>query len=300
MSVSEIQIPIAFCSIYEFYISPYSTPARITSLSSAVAIGGALDRPIVRTVSGGRFEVISGWDVVLEYQAKGIERISVLHGDFSDADAVHFAIVNQVTLLGLSWMHAARALAKVKSTLSWSDLDIANASRKYDRTTISRYIKMCSTLSPRLQLLAEAGKVSFSACRRLSTLPASKQEAVASEINERGMTYTQIISKYFTKQAVARDGNNDRSTVKSSDVRRIEESLGGIVGSPVEIVTDQVSGGAGVINFKFFGRSQLVGLVNAVLKNMKPGTTPQGTFTLRYTSLNDFDALVGTLLASER
>lgn len=300
MIPAEITIPVAFCELYEMYVSPYTTSERYAQITQALSNGGAVERPVVRSAAGGKFQVLKGWDTVYECKQRGIDKIVVLHADYSDADAIYFAVIEQAKSLNLNWICVARALHKIKTTLNWKDSEIALACRgAYDRTAVSRLIKISKNLSPRLQAMAESGRICRSSCKRLITLPITKQEAIANEAIEKSLSDEQIMARAFPRVKKAQSTQVSTNEPKSHDIKVAEETLSLIIGSPIEISGQNNLVSGGTINCQFFNRSQLVGLINLILKNMKPGAVPAGRFTLSFKNLDEFDLLVGKHLDKE-
>lgn len=301
MIASEIEVPVSFCEIFAFYVLPLSTTERVSEISKTLEKGGAVERPIVRPMQGGKFQVLQGWDIVNEFQHRGIERIKVLYGDYTDQDAIHLSIIEQAKRLNLSWICVARALYKVKNSLSLTDVQLAAATKgALDRTTVSRFIKISKALSPRLQYFAETGRISRSTCKQLITLPISKQEEIANDVEKKALSNDQIVLKYFPRKELTKKASTQSSTLtKSNDIKFVENSLSTVLGSPALIVTGSSFQSGGTVELEFFNRPQLIGLVNQILKGLKRGAIPSGSISFNFKDLDDFDRMFGGLITEE-
>lgn len=301
-----IQVPISLCYPSPLMALPYTTDKRTKDISVILDANGTLLHPRARAVSG-RFEILQSWDVVQHLSAKGKEFVNVLHADYSDADAVSLSIIEQVKLVDLHWISLARALSNAKTVLGWEDKQLSEASgiwnpaNKIDRSKVTRLINIARRLTPKFQSMAEKGRLTLSAARKIITVSAQTQNEVAVIASERAWDQHKIMTHLFPKDASpikqASHSPLAQARNKGTDTKRLEVLLSETIGFPITV--EASSELTGVVCLQFFDRRDLVTLVNKLLKGLDASSRPAGKLCIQYDNLDQFDAIFGSHLKED-
>lgn len=277
---------------------PYSTPERLQALPGQVRKGRVLERPLViRTEPDGGFEVIYGWDVVLAHRdAENTSVPAVLMSD-SIHNRVYWGVIKQAELLGLRWTSIARALVLAKEKHKLSN-EKCGAATLLGRTTVSRYTNIVHKLHPDFFSMAERGYLTYSDCRKLITLPASRQAALLAEAREKSLNNQAIMRLAFPTQqekvSVSGQPCHDKSSErveKSVDIKRLEILLSERIGYPVEIHPSKEGENKGEISCQFFDRQGMIDALTQVRRGFTHKAQVRGKFMLAFDSLEEFDHL---------
>lgn len=302
-----IQVPISLCYPSPLMALPYSSEKRTRDISNILDANGTIIHPRARAVSG-RFEILQSWDVVQLLSARGKEHLNVLHANYSDADAVCLSIVEQVKLIDLHWISLARALANAKSVLGWEDKQLSEASgiwnpaNKMDRSKVTRLINISKRLAPKFQSMAEKGRLTLSAARKIITVSAQVQNEVAAIASERAWDQSKIMSHLFPQLSPLNrnplQAPEPLVRGKDTDTKRLEVMLSETIGFPITV--EASSELSGVVCLQFFDRRDLVTLVNKLLKGLDGSSKPSGKLCIQYDNLDQFDAIFGNHLKEDR
>lgn len=301
-----IQVPISLCYPSPLMALPYSTEKRTKDISVILDAKGTLLYPRARAVSG-RFEILQSWDIVQQLSSRGKEFVNVLHANYSDADVVSLSIVEQAKLVDLHWISLARAFANAKSVLGWEDKQLSDASgiwnpsNKIDRSKVTRLINISKRLTPKFQSMAEKGRLTLSAARKIITVSAQVQNEVATIASDRAWDQSKIMSHLFPQDAssIKHSAPVPVGFVrdKDTDTKRLEVLLSGTIGFPIEV--ESSSEVSGVVCLQFFDKRDLVTLVNKLLKGLDGSSKLAGKLCIQYDNLDQFDAIFGSHLKED-
>lgn len=309
LSSYEIEVPLSSLQPFELMVTPYTTEDRLRTLSAMIDSGSALPSPAVRSRSG-RFEVLTHWDRVhLElgrHADPGNVKIRVLHGEYTDSQALRLSIIDQARIVGLGWLEIAQSLARAKKTLGWTDAALAKATGQ-SRSTVARQIKIATSLHPTFLRMAGAGRLHYDHCRRLVTLTQQRQAAIESEARLHHWEADRImaaalgpLSPPSPEQGSANPGHLEikdqpaPSTAKSMELKRLEVEISEKLGYPVTISPTSEDEKQGQTTVSFFDRGQFIGAVKALAKGFGSAQgSIRGHIALEYRSLDDFEEQFG-------
>lgn len=293
-----VSVSAAACWKSKDIIVPYSTPERLHTLPGLVRKGGVHERPLViRTESEGGFEVIYGWDVVLAYRDAEITSVPAVLTTDTIHNRLYWGVIKQAELLGLGWTSIAQALVVAKDRHSLSN-EMCGSATLLGRTTVSRYTNIVHRLHPDLFSMAERNHLTYSDCRKLITLPASRQAALVDEAARKALDNQAIMRLAFPErrpalQGAAQAGHHEPEPgrEKSVDIKRLEILLSEKVGYPVEIHPSAEGESKGQISCQFFDRQGMIDALTQVRRGFTHKAQVRGKFMLAFDSLEEFDHL---------
>lgn len=293
-----VGVPATACWKSEDAILPYSTAERLQTLADSVRRGRVHERPLViRSEAEGGFEVIYGWDVVLAYRDAGITSVPAILITDTVHNRLYWGVIKQAELLGLGWTSIARALVVAKDRHNLSN-EMCGDATLLGRTTVSRYTNIVHKLHPDLFTMAERNRLTYSSCRKLITLPASRQAALADEATKKALDNQAIMRLAFPKaqsanQVVAQTEQQQADTgrEKSVDIKRLEILLSEKIGYPIEITPSAESESKGQISCQFFDRQGMIDALTQFRRGFTSKAQVRGKFLLTFDSLEEFDHL---------
>ncbi len=170
----------------------------ISELASSIRKQGLLNPLIVRSTSGGKYEVLSGQRRFLACQQIGYDPVPCLiRDDVDDADAVVLSLVENVHRADMHPLDKAQAIKALYDR--YSSYDKVSKETAWSVTTIRRYIRLLD-LPEELQqkLTTTEGPARVSALAKLATT-FSGSEAV--EVYEQIAGFRQSIQEEIIKRS---------------------------------------------------------------------------------------------------
>ncbi len=148
---------------------------KLAELTASIAASGVVQPIVVRTLSGGRFQLIMGERRWLASQRAGLETIPAIVREVSDVQAMEMTIVENLQRADLNPMEQARAYQRLSQDFHLTQEQMATRTGK-DRASVSNFLRMLK-LPESVQLHVESGELSFGHARALLAL--SSHEAIS-------------------------------------------------------------------------------------------------------------------------
>jgi len=235
---------------------------KLKELAQSIAATGVVQPVVVRERPGGRYELIMGERRWRASQIAGKQTIPAMVRQVSDEQAMEMTIVENLQRADLNPMEQARAYARLSSEFALTQEQMAQRTGK-DRASVANFLRLLK-LPESVQKLVESGDLSFGHARALLGLQTPGMiEDVVGAITAKQMSVRQteaFIHAMLNPEAKAK---KDAAPAEARDpnVKDAEERMRRRLGLRVEI-TDK--GG-------------------------------KGTVAIRYTNVDEFDAILGAL-----
>jgi ParB family chromosome partitioning protein len=162
--------------------SPYQTrtrfdEAQLAELAASITATGVVQPVLVRTVPGGRFQLIAGERRWLASKIAGKETIPAILRHVSDEQAMEMTIVENLQRTDLNPMEQARAYDRLGREFKLTQEQMAQRTGK-DRASVANFLRLLR-LPAEVQGKVEAGELSFGHARALLAIedPKSLLEA---------------------------------------------------------------------------------------------------------------------------
>jgi len=220
-------------------------PVTLEELAQSIRAQGVMQPIVVRSVGGGRYEIIAGERRWRASQQAGLDRIPAMVRDISDEAAIAMALIENIQREDLNPVEEAVALQRLQQEFQLTQQQVADAVGK-SRVTISNLLRLIA-LPEEIKRLLSHGDLEMGHARALLGLPAEQQVEGARHVVARGLTVRQT-------EALVRQWLNDKQTPKTEpksdpDIQRLEQRLAERLGSPVQIKHGQKGKGQLVIRY---------------------------------------------------
>jgi len=220
-------------------------PVTLEELAQSIRAQGVMQPIVVRSVGGGRYEIIAGERRWRASQQAGLDRIPAMVRDISDEAAIAMALIENIQREDLNPVEEAVALQRLQQEFQLTQQQVADAVGK-SRVTISNLLRLIA-LPEEIKRLLSHGDLEMGHARALLGLPAEQQVEGARHVVARGLTVRQT-------EALVRRWLNDKQTPKTEpksdpDIQRLEQRLAERLGSPVQIKHGQKGKGQLVIRY---------------------------------------------------
>lgn len=230
-------------------------PGSLEELAESIKSQGIMQPIIVRSVGGGRFEIIAGERRWRAAQLAGLSEVPTLVRDIPDDAALAMSLIENIQREDLNPLEEAAGVQRLIDEFGMTHEQAANAIGR-SRSATTNLLRLLQLAEPVQEQLV-TGDLDMGHARALLSLPKADQIAFANRVVAQGLTVRD------TEKLVARGGLAEQGTKAkaepSRDLARLEEELSDIVGAPVSIAAN--ARGAGKLVIRFNDLDQLDGLI---------------------------------------
>jgi ParB family chromosome partitioning protein len=213
-----LEIPVGQIDRNPFQTRTHFDEAKLAELTASVAASGVVQPIVVRTIPGGRFQLITGERRWLASQRAGKPTIPSIVREVSDGQAMEMTIVENLQRADLNPIEQARAYQRLSQDFHLTQEQMATRTGK-DRASVSNFLRLLK-LPPAVQLNVESGEISFGHARALLALESG--EAIAAAVQKvltlnlsvrgtehyiQGLLHPETKAKPAAKPAVVQDPN---------------------------------------------------------------------------------------------
>jgi len=230
-------------------------PGSLEELAESIKSQGIMQPIIVRSVGGGRFEIIAGERRWRAAQLAGLSEVPTLVRDIPDDAALAMSLIENIQREDLNPLEEAAGVQRLIDEFGMTHEQAANAIGR-SRSATTNLLRLLQLAEPVQEQLV-TGDLDMGHARALLSLPKADQIAFANRVVAQGLTVRDT-EKMVARGGLAEQGAKAKAE-PSRDLARLEEELSDIVGAPVAITAN--ARGAGKLVIRFNDLDQLDGLI---------------------------------------
>jgi ParB family chromosome partitioning protein len=164
--------------------NPYQTrttfdEGKLEELARSITASGVVQPIVVRSLPGGRYQLITGERRVLASRRAGKETIPAIVRAVSDEQAMEMTIVENLQRADLNPIEQARAYHRLSTDFHMTQEQMAVRTGK-ERASVANFLRLLK-LPESIQAKVESGDLSFGHARTLLALPTSEQINAAAQ-----------------------------------------------------------------------------------------------------------------------
>jgi ParB family chromosome partitioning protein len=239
------------------------TETELNELADSIKERGIIQPIVVRPVRGqdNHFEIIAGERRWRAAQRAGLHDVPVTVIEASDAQALEFAIIENVQRADLNPIEEAAGYQALMEEFNHSQDDVAQIVGK-SRSHVANMVRLLKLSEP-VRALVQSGQLSAGHARQLVGQPNALE--IADIIIKRGLNVRQIeaaMRKDGAKQARSVAGGlqaESKANVKGADTKALEKRLSDALG--LEVSVDHRANGGGTLHIKYRDLDQLDGVL---------------------------------------
>ena len=216
-------------------------PEAMKDLADSLRQKGVIQPLIVRQIGAeGRYEIVAGERRWRAAQMAQLHELPVIVREFSDAEVLEIAIIENIQRAELNAIEEALAYKQLMQRFGHTQEKIAEALSR-SRSHIANLLRLL-TLPPDVQAFVQEGKLSAGHARALITTPNASE--LARQVVLRGLSVREV--EQLVRKSAA-EPNQKRANlgreVKDADTRALELDLSANLRMGVRI--DHMAGGEG-------------------------------------------------------
>lgn len=234
----------------------------LAELADSIKQAGIIQPLLVKPLANG-FEIIAGERRFRAAKLAGLKEVPVVVQAINEATQFEWALIENLQREDLSPMEEARGYQRLATEFSLSQEAIAQKVGK-QRSTVANMMRLLK-LSPLVAKLVDEGKLSMGHARALvSVEPARRQENLALEVTQSGMSVRQL-EKHIGKQDRVPAGSTQAPKAAGHDVhvQDVQNRLRQKLGTKIAI---HPKGKGGDIRLAFFNAEDFRRLTDLLLK----------------------------------
>src|ERR1700679_240863 len=174
-----LEIPVGQIDRNPFQTRTQFDEAKLAELTASVAASGVVQPIVVRTVPGGRYQLIMGERRWLASQRAGRPTIPAIVREASDGQAMEMTIVENLQRADLNPMEQARAYQRLSQDFHLTQEQMATRTGK-ERTIVANFLRLLR-LPELIQHRVESGDLSFGHTRTLLALDSADSITAAAQ-----------------------------------------------------------------------------------------------------------------------
>lgn len=255
------QIPVDIIQRGKYQPRRDMHPDGLDDLAKSIKAQGVMQPIVVRSVGVDRYEIIAGERRWRASQIAEMDSIPAIIREVPDEIAVAMALIENIQRENLNPIEEAMALQRLIDEFQLTQQEAADAVGK-SRTAVTNLLRLISLTDDAKKML-ERGDIEMGHARALLTLDAEQQTSLARQVAAKGLTVRQ------TESLVKSATDSDKSTKAKSaekqndpDIRRLEQSLGNMLGAAVAI--NHTSKGKGKLVIKYNSLEELDGILSHI------------------------------------
>jgi ParB family chromosome partitioning protein len=218
----------------------------LQELANSIKVQGVLQPIVIRSVGGGKFEIIAGERRWRAAQLAGLEAIPALIRDVPDEAAIAMSLIENIQRENLNPIEEAMALQRLQQEFELTQQEVADAIGK-SRTTVTNLLRLMG-LQVDVRTLLEHGDLEMGHARALLGLSDDDQSAAARTVVGKGMSVRQ--TEALVRKLLS-DKDKPAAEPKHLDpnIRHLQDKLAQTLGAKVQIQHTAKGKGKVVLNY---------------------------------------------------
>ncbi|MEL0313532.1 MAG: ParB/RepB/Spo0J family partition protein [Halieaceae bacterium] len=218
----------------------------LQELAESIKSQGVMQPIVVRTQSGGNWEIIAGERRWRASQLAGLDTIPALVREVGDDAAIAMALIENIQRKDLNPVEEAVALKRLQQEFQLSQQQVADRVGK-SRSSIANAMRLL-TLEPDVLTMVEQGLIDTGHGKVLLALEGRQQLKAARQVSQSSLSVRQ--TERLVKSLLQPDGGSGMTDDRvDPDVQRLERELSEKLGARVTLKTQGPGGGKLVITF---------------------------------------------------
>ncbi|MFZ1537818.1 MAG: ParB/RepB/Spo0J family partition protein [Chromatiaceae bacterium] len=224
-------------------------PEGLRELAESITAQGVIQPIVVRTLEGGRYEILAGERRWRASQQAGLSEIPVVIREADDQSAMAIALIENIQRADLNPLEEASALQRLLGEFGLTHAQIAEAIGR-SRASVTNLLRLLE-LNDDVKRALERGQLEMGHARALLGIKGPRQSAAASQVTSRGLSVreTERLVRQIQQEEEGRSTPATRPVAIDPDVRRLQDDLADRLGAPVQIQPGNRGGGRLVIAY---------------------------------------------------
>ena len=230
----------------------------LQELAASIKSQGVMQPIVIRPLSSDKYEIIAGERRWRASQIAGLDTIPAIIKPVGDEAAIAMSLIENIQRENLNPIEEAMALKRLQDEFELTQQEVADAVGK-SRATVTNLLRLIGLHIDARRML-EHGDLEMGHARALLSLPDLQQAAAARTVVGRGFSVRQTES--LVRRLVSGAGTTNKGGAIDADIKNLEESLEGKLGTKVMI--QHTAKGKGKLVVKYNSLDELDGILSHI------------------------------------
>lgn len=227
--------------------------SSLAELADSIRSQGVMQPILVRSVGGGRYEIVAGERRFRASQLAGLKTVPVVVRKIADENALVMALIENIQRENLNPLEEAQGLSRLIKEFSLTHEQAAQAVGK-SRSTATNLLRLMTLAAP-VQTMLLAGDLEMGHARALLALAAGEQVAAAHEVINRRLSVRETERMVAQRLSQTDRRRTTKNQPQNPDVMRLQDRLSDWLAASVKIQAS--TRGAGTVSISFGSLDEL-------------------------------------------
>jgi len=267
--VKELSNSIALISPELIEVNPFQPRTefdteQLMELARSIKTSGLIQPITVRALGGNKYQLISGERRLRASKMAGIREIPAYIRVANDQEMLEMALVENIQRADLNAVEIAISYQRLMDECNLTHEALSERVGK-DRSTVTNYVRLLK-LPAQIQASVKEGILSMGHARALAGIEnIALQLKIFKEAQDQGLS-VRAVEQLIKSYAAPKPGNSGSTITEiHPEIRKIQDQLGSLLGTKIEIKRDQK--GKGAINILFNSDNELNKITEILLKD---------------------------------
>jgi ParB family transcriptional regulator, chromosome partitioning protein len=219
--------------------------ASLDELASSLKQQGVMQPILARALGKGRYEIIAGERRWRAAKIAGLREIPVVIREVPDSAALAMSLIENIQREDLNPLEEAAGIHRLISEFKMTHMEAAEAVGR-SRAATTNLLRLLK-LPQNIQALLYDGKLDMGHARALLGLEGPRQEQMARQVAERGLSVRQ--TEQLVNDTLNPKPKKSRKLKTNRDIQRFEDELSEKFGTKVEIKPGKKGSGKLIISY---------------------------------------------------
>lgn len=244
------------------------SPEALQELASSIRQKGIIQPLVVRETAPDRFEIVAGERRWRAAQLAQVHEVPVVVRDFTDAEVIEVAIIENIQRADLNAIEEALAYRQLMDRFGHTQEKVAEALSK-SRSHIANLLRLLN-LPDDVQGHVREGKISAGHARALITTPNPSELARQVIARNLSVRETEALAKAPEAKGASKTGAGRPRSDKDADTRALENDLSAHL--RMQVTIDHIGVDGGVLSIRYRSLDDLDALCRALSLTEKDGS----------------------------
>lgn len=226
----------------------------LEELAQSIKKQGVMQPIVVRSISGGRYEIIAGERRWRASQVVGLDTIPAIVREVPDESAIAMSLIENIQREDLNPIEEAVSLQRLQKEFELTQQQIAEAVGK-SRSTVTNLLRLITLAEPVKKLL-EHGDLEMGHAKALLSLKADVQVSAARAVVDKGLSVRQTES--LVRQLTV-EKNNPGEKIVDPNIIALEAKISENLGARVSVQAN--AKGKGKLTIHYNSLDELDGIL---------------------------------------
>jgi ParB family chromosome partitioning protein len=239
------QLPVDLLQRGKYQPRTHMSPEALQELADSIKVQGVVQPIVVRSIGGGRYEIVAGERRWRASQLAGLHTVPAVVRDIPDEAAIAIALIENIQRENLNPVEEALALQRLIDEFGMTHQQTAESVGR-SRAAVTNLLRLL-TLNGDVREMLEHNQMDMGHARALLALDGTQQSEAARQVVAKGLSVRE--TEHLVRRLTARPHAPKLARGRDPDIRALEERLSDKLGARVHVQHGAAGKGRLVIEY---------------------------------------------------